>query len=255
MKISCGIETLELRALNLTGAWTVINPVLIRDTDTALLVDAGYPGQLPLIREAIELAGVPFAALNRVIITHHDLDHIGSLADIRWELAGHIKVLAHAGEVPYIEGERPPVKQTPERLAQREAQYNALPEKLKPLLKGFLFPPSPAAVDRTLADGEELPYAGGIVAIHTPGHSPGHLCLYHKRSKSLITGDALNVSDGILAGPNPAYTPDLAAALASLKKLSAYDIETVICYHGGVYRGDANRRIAELTDKRQSESE
>lgn len=246
MKISDGIETLELQSLNLTGARTVINPVLIRDNDTALLVDAGYPGQLAVIREAIEQAGVPFAALNRVIITHHDLDHIGSLADIRRELAGHVKVLAHAGEVPYIRGERPPIKQTPERLAQREAQFNALPEELKPLLKGFLSPPSPAEVDRTLADGEELPYAGGIVAIHTPGHSPGHLCLYHKRSKSLITGDALNVIDGNMAGPNPLYTPDQATALASLQKLSAYDIETVICYHGGVYRGDSNRRIAEL---------
>jgi glyoxylase-like metal-dependent hydrolase (beta-lactamase superfamily II) len=66
----------------------------------------------------------------------------------------------------------------------------------------------------------------------------------------LITGDALNVSDGLLAGPNPAYTPDVATALASLKKLAAYDIETVICYHGGVYRGDANRRIAVLSDGR-----
>ena len=111
-------------------------------------------------------------------------------------------------------------------------------------------PPAPAAVDRTLADGEELPHAGGIVVIYTPGHSPGHLCLYHKRSRSLITGDALNVSEGLLAGPNPVHTPDVATALASLKQLAAYDIETVICYHGGVYRGDANRRIAELADGR-----
>ncbi|MDR3579820.1 MAG: MBL fold metallo-hydrolase [Oryzomonas sp.] len=250
MKISDGIETLELRSLNLTGSWSVINPVLIRDNDTFLLVDAGYPGQLPQIRDAVEQAGVPFSDVNKVIITHHDLDHIGSLADIRRETVGCIEVLAHAGEVPYIQGELPPVKQTPERLAQREAQFNALPEELKPRLKAFLSPPVPVAVDRTLADGEELPHAGGIVAIHTPGHSPGHLCLYHKRSRSLISGDALNVSDGLLAGPNPVYTPDLATALASLKKLAAYDIETVICYHGGVYRGNANRRIAELADGR-----
>jgi glyoxylase-like metal-dependent hydrolase (beta-lactamase superfamily II) len=250
MKISDGIETLELHSLNLTGSWSVINPVLIRDNDTALLVDAGYPGQLPQIRDAVKQAGVPFTDVIKVIITHHDLDHIGSLADIRRESAGRIEVLSHAGEVPYIQGELPPVKQTPERLAQREAQFNALPEDLKPRLKAFLSPPVPTAVDRTLADGEEVPYTGGIVAIHTPGHSPGHLCLYHKRSRSLIAGDALNVNDGLLAGPNPAYTPDLATALASLKKLATYDIETVICYHGGVYRGDANRRIAELADRR-----
>jgi len=177
MKISDGIETLELQSLNLTGTWSVINPVLIRENDTALLVDAGYPGQLPLIRDAVEQAGAPFSNVIKVIITHHDLDHIGSLEDIRRESAGRTEVLADAGEVPYIQGELPPVKQTPERLVQREAQFNALPEELKSRLKGFLSPPEPAAVDRTLADGEEVPYAGGIVAIHTPGHSPGHLCL------------------------------------------------------------------------------
>jgi len=249
VKISHEIEALELQSFTLTGSMTVINPVLIRDNDTALLVDAGYPGQFPLIRVAIKQAGVPYAALNKVVITHHDLDHIGSLADIRREFYDHVEVLAHAEEVPYIQGDLSPLKQTPERIALREAQFNALPEELKPRMKGFLSPPPPAVVDRTLADGEELPYAGGIVVIHTPGHSPGHLCLYHKRSKSLISGDALNVSDSLLVGPNPAYTPDLTTALDSLKKLASYDIEAVICYHGGVYRGDANRRIAELANR------
>ena len=83
MKISYEIETLELQALNLTGALTVVNPVLIRDSDTVLLVDTGYPGQLPLIHEAFKRAGVQFTSLHKVIITHHDIDHIGSLADIR----------------------------------------------------------------------------------------------------------------------------------------------------------------------------
>ncbi|MFZ4858301.1 MAG: hypothetical protein ACOYL3_18075 [Desulfuromonadaceae bacterium] len=50
--------------------------------------------------------------------------------------------------------------------------------------------------------------------------------------------------------PYPLYTPDLPTALESLKKLAAYDIENVLCYHGGVYRGDVNRRIAALADGR-----
>jgi len=33
-------------------------------------------------------------------------------------------------------------------------------------------------VDKTLEDGEELPFCGGITVIHTPGHTPGHICLY-----------------------------------------------------------------------------
>lgn len=52
--------------------------------------------------------------------------------------------------------------------------------------------------------------------------------------------------DGKLTGPNPPYTHDLAEATASLKKLSAYDIRRVICYHGGVFSVDVNRRIAAI---------
>ena len=37
-------------------------------------------------------------------------------------------------------------------------------------------------------------------------------------------------------------------ALESLKKLTQYDIETVVCYHGGVYRDTANERLAELAN-------
>jgi len=36
--------------------------------------------------------------------------------------------------------------------------------------------------------------------------------------------------------------------MKSIKKLIDYDIETVICYHGGIYKGDVNKRIAELAD-------
>lgn len=84
--------------------------------------------------------------------------------------------------------------------------------------------------------------------IHTPGHSPGHLSLYHHDSRTLIAADALTVQDGELQGPTPSATPDMELALSSLNKFSEYEIDTVICYHGGRYRGDANRRIAELAE-------
>lgn len=245
MRLADGVEVLEIPSINLQGAPTVIHPTLLWDDDGAVLVDAGYPGQLPRIREAIEKAGVPFGRLRRVIVTHHDLDHVGSLAAIGKERAG-VEVLAHEQERPFIQGEQRPIKLTPERVAQREAQIDALPEKQRNVLKAIFATPSRARVDRTLADGERLPLAGGVTVIHTPGHTPGHVCLYLEKSRTLVTGDALNVVSGTLAGPNPQHTHDLDAAQQSLRKLSRYDVETVVCYHGGVYRGDANRRIAEL---------
>ena len=37
-------------------------------------------------------------------------------------------------------------------------------------------------------------------------------------------------------------------ALGSLKKLAQYDVQRVICYHGGLFSDNANQRIAELAN-------
>ena len=50
-------------------------------------------------------------------------------------------------------------------------------------------------VDRTISDGEILPYCGGIQIIHTPGHTPGHVAFFRPSDKVLITGDAIVTVD------------------------------------------------------------
>ena len=82
-----------------------------------------------------------------------------------------------------------------------------------------------------------------------PGHTPGHICLYLNQSKALITGDALNVIDGQLVGPKLEISSDIDSAKKSLEKLTHYDIETVICYHGGIYKEAVNQRLLELASE------
>jgi glyoxylase-like metal-dependent hydrolase (beta-lactamase superfamily II) len=79
-----------------------------------------------------------------------------------------------------------------------------------------------------------------------PGHSPGHVCLNLNQSNFLIASDALFVEDSELRWPDPSWAFDIKTAVKSVQKLARYDVETVICYHGGVYRHSVNRRIAEL---------
>jgi glyoxylase-like metal-dependent hydrolase (beta-lactamase superfamily II) len=246
MKKASAVEALEISAA-IMGKPGTVYPTLIRDGHGAILVDAGYPGQFPQIREAVEKTGLPLSRISKILITHHDLDHTGSLADMLKQLHQRAEVLAHKEEAPFIQAEKPPVKMT-----QVESLLNTLPEEQSREIKMFYeyiksnYKNLSARVDRTLADGEELPFGGGITVIHTPGHTPGHICLYHKETKTLISGDALFVEGGLLvpAPPSTNLDPDLAAK--SLKKLTRYDIATVICYHGGRYGDDVNRRIAEL---------
>ena len=223
MQLAQGLTMLEITAV-IMGRTTTIYPTLLISEQNIVLVDTGFPGQLPLFREALEKAGFPFETLTKIIATHQDIDHIGTLPDLLRAAPRKLDVLATEADKPYIQEE------------QRQA------------LKHRIEHPPKAPVDTTLADGEELPYGGGVVVIHTPGHTPGHLCLYHPESRTLIAADALTVAEGKLARPNPTVDADRTLAGRSLTKLARYEIESVITYHGGLYRGPANERIAELAE-------
>ncbi len=198
MRIADGVEMLELPMRNPMGMQGVICPTLIWDLETVVLVDAGFPGQGKQIAEFMDRAGAPFNRLRQVIITHQDIDHIGSLPEILKESPHKIEVLSHEEEKPYIEGQRPFIKMNPERLAKILA---SLPEEYRRQAEAMFAVRPKADVDRTVADGEVLPYCGGITVIFTPGHTPGHICLYLHRSQVLISGDALVAADGMLYGP------------------------------------------------------
>lgn len=244
MRIANGVEALEL-TVNLMGRQMTIYPTLIWDEKSVVLADTGFPGLEKQIEEAFEKTGVPFDRLNKVFLTHQDIDHIGSLPEILAKSQNKIEVFAHEVEKPYIEGTKPLIKSDAVR---KGKMFEALPEEQRRKMESVFMSPPTSKVDITVADGEELPYCGGIIIIHTPGHTPGHICLYLKQSKTLVAGDALNIANGQLTGPNPSATFDMDEAKKSLKKLASYDIETIICYHGGVYAGDVKQRLLQLAE-------
>ncbi|WP_331281293.1 MBL fold metallo-hydrolase [Paenibacillus sp. UNC451MF] len=245
MQTATTLHMLEITAVVL-GKTDCVYPSLLWDGTSAVLVDTGYPRQMASLRDALAKVGVTPDKLTTIIMTHQDLDHIGNLPDLVRESEPPIPVLAHELEKPYIQGDLRLLKITPEAIAQIDSLPKEIPLEWRQGLKSLLENPPKAKVDRTVADGEELSYCGGIIVISTPGHTPGHISLYHKPSRTLIAGDAMVVENGQLQGPSPDQTLNMEQALLSLKKLSQYDIQTVICYHGGQYTGDANRRIAEL---------
>lgn len=241
MKIADDLGMLNIK-MNLTGTETNVHPTLIWDDENVILVDTGAPHSINEIKTAIEKAGLPSERLNKIILTHQDMDHIGGVNDIQEKLPG-VEILAHRDDVPYIQGEK--------RLVRLNSKFmdriNNLPEKQKEhVLK--IFNNVHVKVNTTLTDCEKLAYCGGIIVIHTPGHTPGHICLYHIRSKTLIAGDAMNIINEQLTGPNKQIIneEDVKTAVNSLKKLKDYDIRYVITYHGGLFKDNPNQRIKEL---------
>ncbi|WP_025701141.1 MBL fold metallo-hydrolase, partial [Paenibacillus forsythiae] len=212
MQIAQGVEMLEIAA-EVMGETNFVYPVLLRDEDHAVLVDTGYPGLLHTFKQAVAQAGVAWSELDTVVITHQDIDHIGGLPAMLGEPHSRVKVLAHPIEQPYIEGERMLLKHTPEAIAAAEAMLPPhVPEEWRRAFLHHLAHPPKAKVDALIEDGQELPVAGGVIVVETPGHSPGHISLYHPASRTLIAGDSLTVKEGALHGPDPRVTPDMAAA-------------------------------------------
>ncbi len=152
----------------------------------------------------------------------------------------------HAIEKPYVQGEKRLLRFTDEAINSLDQFPENIPESFKKGLKALMLNPPRAKVERVLADGEVLPWCGGIVVIETPGHTPGHVSLYHKQSRTLIAGDALIVQDGRLCGADPNTTLDRPMAHASIRRLTAFDIKSVICYHGGIFSDNVMERLEEL---------
>jgi len=101
----------------------------------------------------------------------------------------------------------------------------------------------PVGVDEQVENGSRLDLAGGTQVIFTPGHTPGHISLYLEGSKVLVAGDALTADRGYLNGPNPLATLDMRTAMQSVKRLAYLDVDTIVCYHGGVVSEGANEQL------------
>lgn len=241
MRVNDDLAVLPL-AVNMMGGPSTLNLALILDPERGhTLVDTGVPGELAAIEAGLAELGVGVRDVRRVILTHQDLDHVGSLADV--VRASGAEVLAHEVEAPYIEGTLPPAKMPPPEV--REAMLASMPPGMRAVFERGA---EPVPVTRRLRDGERLDLAGGVRVVFTPGHTPGHLSLYLERTRTLISGDALAAQGGQLRGPMERATPDMQGARASIRKLAELDVQTILCYHGGLVTEDAGGQLRRLAD-------
>ena len=230
MKFNDDLYVLEI-PMSIGGHTSIMNISLIVDAEKgATLVDAGLPGQETLIEAAIAEAGLNLGDLKFLLLTHQDLDHVGSLNALK-QISG-ATVQSSDVEAPYIQGDKPSYKMPPPEVLDRMPEFKAMIEAKKP-----------TQVDQLLVDDQRLDIAGGVRIVATPGHTPGHISLYLERTKTLITGDALTSNAGTLHGPMEQATPDMEAARASVRKLAELDVETIVCYHGGLVTEDANGQL------------
>lgn len=221
MRIAPGIHLLK---------WPFVNAYLVEDGEGLFLIDAGAPGaQKGILRYLQYLQRRP-DEVKAIAITHYHFDHVGGLAAMK--AATGAQVCAGAADVPYIEGRIPPW----------QPPLNSITRILGRLLSAF-FKAQPCVVDRALQEGDRV---GPLVAVATPGHTPGHISYYWPQRHALFVGDAL-VALPNLQGPRGDYTMDMAMARASVKHLAELAVEIVCPAHGEPILsqgGEALRQVA-----------
>jgi len=204
-----------------------INVALIRAGEEHILIDAGAGGTWEptagRLADSLEAAGIAPEAIGKVVITHAHPDHIWGLIDeldnsLRFPRAEYLVSAREwefwtGGEAARLTGPLEGVAAGAKRV------FAAIAERTSRIRPG----------------SEILP---GIVALNTPGHTPGHisLLLTAGADKLLITGDAVQNNHVALAHPDWQPIPDMDGAEAATSRrqlldLAATDQLKVLCYH------------------------
>lgn len=210
-----------------------VNAFLVEVDDEqggVVLIDTGTARDLLPIGQAIRDVGRRPDEVRGVVVTHLHRDHTGTLAEVKRRTGADVWM--HPVDAALV----------------REGIFWRPLDPGPGLLRGGIarltqlrtIPPGePIAVEHEVGDGETLPFAG-LRAVHTPGHTAGHLALLLPRGGGvLFVGDAATNWGRLSWGP---IYEDVAQGRESLAKLAALDFEVAAISHGRpILRGASAR--------------
>lgn len=192
---------------------------LLESEDGWALIDTGLPASADRILAAFRKLGHQPTDIRHIILTHAHPDHIGGLAALKQ--ATQAATYMHPADAPIARtgtGFRP-ITPSPGLLISLMFRLFMRPA---PLMPG-------TPIDHEVSDGDVLPIAGGLTAVHTPGHCAGHLAFLWPRRRVLFAADAC--SNMPTLGLSLGYE-DIELGRKSLAKLARLDFDAACFGHG-----------------------
>lgn len=211
----------------------LVNWFLVESGGRVVVLDTGLPGYQPQLEAGLALLGRRPGDAEAVLLTHAHGDHTGGAEALRAELG--VPVHVHETEADAARTAAPLGK-----TGGSQRPYLRHPHAWR-LLAHFreAGPPAPIADVAPFADGALLP--GGLRAVRTEGHTPGHCVLLLEGRGVLFAGDHICTWNPLTGGRGPELLPrplnvSSEAMLASLDRLEPLEAETVLVGHGEPWR-------------------
>ena len=229
-----------------------INAYLVKSDQGSLLIDTGWNTDeaYESLQRQINAAGSSLADLRYIVITHIHPDHFG--------LAGRLKglcqaeLILHSADSMLVDRRYLDFREV---LAQMDhwLMINGVPDEVRNPMSGASLPVRSLVTltppDRVVDGGEHLQIGGfDLELIWTPGHSPGHVCLYDRAHRLFFSGDHVlpdttpNVSMHIQTMSNP-----LVDYLNSLAQVVELEVDWVLPSHGAAF-SDLAARVAAIRE-------
>lgn len=213
-----------------------VNVYLILEDGGVTLFDAGISGMAKPLAEVTERMG----GLKRIVLSHAHPERRGAAPS----LGG--PVYTHPDEVAHTEGDGGCHYFDLSKLAS-PVMRRAYPRLLE------LWDGGPVPVEGTVSEGDEV---AGFEVRHFPGHAPGLIGLWREDDRLALVSDTVLTlgPDSVLMPyrrarlPHPAFTPALAQARESLRKLAALDPREVWPGHARPVTGDVRRQLEDAAD-------
>jgi len=248
MEIVSGVHQIRLPFPQGMPGYT--NVYVVEGSKGNILIDSGWDDSEVIwaFREGLREERLKFQDINWIVITHIHPDHYGLASKLK-ELCG-AEVAVHRTEVELINSRYKDfdglLKDMGDMLSSNGVPQAELTELSQASLwmKQFVSPDLP---DVVLDDGDRISNGSfGFEVLRTPGHSPGHICLYEARKRWLFSGDHVlfnatpHVGFHAQSGDNP-----LKDYIDSLIRVDSLGVNFVFPGHGPVFNS-LKLRAAEI---------